>query len=125
MRRPMTFALLLVLAAFGASSASALELIMFRRAGCPWCAVWDREVGPIYPKTDIGRRLPMRLVDLDRGDEMKAPLKRPVRYTPTFVLHDGSREIGRIEGYPGQDFFWGLLENLVPKAEPDAVGARQ
>ena len=125
MRRPLILVVMLVLATLGASSASALELIMFRRAGCPWCAVWDREVGPIYPKTEIGRRLPMRLVDLDRGGELKAVLKSPVRFTPTFVLLDEDREIGRIEGYPGEDFFWGLLENLVPKSEPDAVGARQ
>jgi hypothetical protein len=57
----------------------------------------------------------MRLVDLDRGGELKAVLKSPVRFTPTFVLLDGDREIGRIEGYPGQDFFWARLENLAPK----------
>jgi hypothetical protein len=31
-------------------------------------------------------------------------------------------QIGRIEGYPGEDFFWGLVENLVPK--PAAEQAR-
>jgi hypothetical protein len=100
--------------ALGATAAAAMELVMFRRAGCPWCAAWDREVGPVYPKTEIGRRVPVRLVDLDRARDT-AGLRSPVRFTPTFVLFDGGREIGRIEGYPGQDFFWGLLENLVPK----------
>ena len=42
------------------------ELLMYRRAGCPWCAAWDREIGPVYPKTEIGRRLPVRFVDLDK-----------------------------------------------------------
>lgn len=36
-----------------------------------------------------------------------------MRYTPTFVLIDGGREVGRIEGYPGEAFFWGLLEKLA------------
>jgi hypothetical protein len=40
-------------------------------------------------------------------------LKSPVRFTPTFVLVQDGRELGRIEGYPGEDFFWGLLERLM------------
>jgi len=96
-----------------ASAADAAELLMYRRAGCPWCATWDREIGPIYPKTDIGRRVPLRMVDLDRGDTPAVRTRSPVRYTPTFVLVENGREIGRIEGYPGDAFFWGLLERLV------------
>ena len=42
------------------------------------------------------------------------PLK-PVIYTPTFVLIDNGKEIGRIIGYPGEDFFWGLLNEMVGK----------
>ncbi len=42
-------------------------------------------------------------------------------FTPTFVLFDDGREIGRIEGYPGEDFFWGLLQNLVPEPKPAAA----
>ncbi|MCC6889191.1 MAG: thioredoxin family protein [Hyphomicrobiales bacterium] len=85
---------------------------MYRRAGCPWCLAWDREVGPIYGKTDIGRAVPLRMIDLD-GERPQVVLKGPVRYTPTFVLVEDGRELGRIEGYPGDSFFWGLLERLV------------
>jgi thioredoxin-related protein len=97
------------------STASALELVMYRRAGCPWCAAWDREIGPIYGKTDVGRRLPIRFIDLERANERKFALKSPVRFTPTFVLVDEDREIARIEGYPGEDFFWGALERLLQR----------
>ena len=86
---------------------------MFRRAGCPWCATWDREIGAIYGKTDVGRRAPVRFIDLDRANEATLVLRSPVRFTPTFVLVDEDHEIGRIEGYPGEDFFWGLLERLL------------
>jgi thioredoxin-related protein len=108
-----------------ACRADAFELIMFRRIGCPWCAAWDREIGPIYAKTDLGRRIAVRLIDLDQRASMKFKLASPVRFTPTFVLLDEDREIGRIEGYPGEDFFWGQLERLVPsppeKPNKDAV----
>ena len=103
-----------------ANVADAAELVMFRRDGCPWCAKWDREIGPIYPKTDIGQRAPVRFVDIAQARHFDGELKSPVRFTPTFVLMDNGREVGRIEGYPGQDFFWARLENLAPK--PAAAG---
>jgi hypothetical protein len=96
-----------------ASAVDAAELVMYRRAGCPWCAMWDREIGPIYPKTDIGHRVPLRMVDLDRGSDPAIRTRSPVRYTPTFVLVENGQEVGRIEGYPGDAFFWGLLERLL------------
>src|SRR5262245_14068451 len=103
--------LLVLLAA--ASIAQAAELVMFRRDGCPWCATWDRDIGPIYGKTDIGRRVPLRMVDLPRERTACIRTRGPVLYTPTFVLVANGEEVGRIEGYPGDAFFWGLLERLV------------
>ena len=96
-----------------AAPAAAAELVMYRRDGCPYCATWERVIGPVYPKTDIGKRIPLRQVDLDRKPDGKVVLTSPVRFTPTFVLVDSGRELGRIEGYPGEDFFWGLLERLL------------
>lgn len=101
------------------SSAPAAELQMYRRAGCPWCQAWDRDVGPIYGKTDIGRRLPLRMVDLD-GERPRVLLKGPIIYTPTFVLVENAHEVGRIEGYPGDAFFWGLLDRLVQQLNSGA-----
>lgn len=124
MWRPWLIALALILGF--ASMADAAELVMFRRAGCPWCAKWDRAIAPIYPKTEAGRRVPLRQVDLERNSAPDVVLARPVRFTPTFVLVEGGREVGRIEGYPGEDFFWGLLENLISnlsKTMPDTAAA--
>ena len=93
--------------------ASSAELVMYRRAGCPYCLNWDREIGPIYPKTDVGKSLPLRQVHLDRGKDTSVELKSPVRYTPTFVLVEDGKEKARIEGYPGEFFFWARLEKLL------------
>ena len=102
-----------VIAASLIAPAAAAELVMFRTAGCPYCAAWDKAIGPVYPKTDIGKRIPLRPVDLERSKDGKVVLVSPIRFTPTFVLVDSGREMGRIEGYPGEDFFWGLLERLL------------
>jgi hypothetical protein len=104
-----------------ASMTNAAELVMFRRDGCPWCAKWDREIGPVYSKTELGRRAPLRVVNLDQGRDASVRVQRPIRYTPTFVLVENGEEHGRIEGYPGDVFFWVLLERLLeplPAASP-------
>ncbi len=94
---------------------------MFRRDGCPWCAKWDRKVGPIYPKTEFNRRAPLRHINLDRDRNPDPPVAHgPIRYTPTFVLVEGGKELGRIEGYPGDEFFWVRLANLLERLPPPA-----
>jgi hypothetical protein len=108
------------------ASATAAELVMYRRDGCPWCAAWDRVIGPIYAKTSIGQRVPIRFVDLETA-RAAISLIHPIRITPTFVLVEAGQERGRIEGYPGEDFFWGLLETLMrqlPAEQGDEFAAR-
>ncbi len=106
--------LLAVLALIGSlGPVLAAELVMYRRAGCPYCEAFDREIAPAYPRTEIGRKLPLREIDIHARDKSVA-LKIPVRYTPTFVLVENGQERARIEGYPGEFFFWPRLENLLP-----------
>lgn len=88
------------------------ELLLVGTAGCPWCARWDREIGPIYPRTDEGRRAPLRRVEI-RGFSEALALREPLRYTPTFLLVRNGGEVGRITGYQGADAFWGLLDVLL------------
>lgn len=102
------------------SSAKAAELLMFESPICEWCEAWNEEVGPIYPKTSEGSRAPLRRVNI--YDERPVDLRNieGIRFTPTFVLIDAAgKEIGRINGYPGEDFFWGLLSELIAKLPDD------
>ncbi len=108
---------LIVFSAATFEVARAAELVMFERAGCPWCQRWEREVAPIYPNTPEGRQAPLRKVDLDRGVPADLTLAAPVRFTPTFVLVENGREIGRVTGYINDASFWGLLEKLLLKTD--------
>jgi hypothetical protein len=98
-----------------AAPADAAELVYVFDPGCPYCRLWDREIGPAYGGSAEGKRAP--LVALDRRDPALASLKlaAPVRYTPTFVLMEDGVEIGRIVGYQGEDFFWGRLAGLLDR----------
>ena len=97
-------------------------LLMAEEHGCPWCARWDEEISHIYPKTPEGRAAPLRRFDLHSGWPTDITFERPVRFTPTFVLVVDGVEKGRIEGYPGEDFFWPMLSILFERAKLD-VGA--
>ncbi len=109
--RTLVLALLMVLAT--GAAASAAELVMFSRAGCPYCARFDREIAPIYGKSDEGKVAPLRRVDIDGPIPPDLGSIAVERITPVFVLVDHGREIGRIRGYPGEDNFWGLLAGLI------------
>lgn len=90
-------------------------LWMAEETGCVWCARWNKEIGPIYPKTAEGKTAPLMRYDLHAVTPPIA-LTRTVHYTPTFLLVQDGVEVGRIEGYPGEDFFWGLLGLLFERA---------
>lgn len=90
---------------------------MFEEPGCPWCKRWHAEVGIAYPKTKEGQRAPLRQLALLQQKQANASLTTPVTVSPTFVLVDRGQEVGRIVGYPGPDFFWGLLGELLEKLD--------
>lgn len=91
----------------------AAELYMMETAGCHYCIRWKEEIAPIYPKTAAGQFAPLVLHDIDAPLPTHVHLARKVVFTPTFVLLENGQELGRIEGYPGEDFFWGLLEAML------------
>lgn len=104
------------------SNARAAELVMFERAGCPWCEAFDRDIAPVYGKTDEGRRAPLRRVDITQAVPSDLAFIDVERLTPLFVMVDRGREIGRIRGYPGEDHFWGLLGVLIKRLDASGAG---
>jgi hypothetical protein len=108
-----------------ASGAAAAELLMFETEDCPWCRRWHAEIGPGYPKTEEGRRAPLRRLDIRQQAQAGAELERPVTATPTFVLVAGRREIGRLVGYPGSEFFYSLLGDLLSRLPAPDSSQRQ
>jgi hypothetical protein len=96
-----------------ASTPPVNQLVMFRQAGCPFCARWDREIGVTYAKTDEAKILPLREVDLHAPRPSDLRSIAGVIYTPTFVVMHCGAEIARITGYISPDQFWGLLDEAV------------
>ena len=44
-------------------------------------------------------------------------VERPARVTRTFILLREGREVAGLEGYPGPDFFWPLLGEMLAIAD--------
>lgn len=117
-RKALTaFSILLISGLFSGafSRLHSAELLMFESPGCPWCQMWHREIGPIYPKTAESTRAPLRRLTLSRDMRLDVSLAEPVVATPTFVLVENGKEIGRLTGYKDEASFWGLLGVLLQK----------
>lgn len=115
-------ALLFLFGSAGAPfAASRLELVMFESAACEWCELWRKEIGPVYAKSEEGGVAPLRVVSIHENKPADLKAITGIIYTPTFVLWDGEREIGRILGYGGEIQFWGLLDTLLKKQRERAA----
>ena len=91
---------------------------MLVQEGCGWCAQWHREIGPIYPRTAEGRRAPLRVVDIHEPWPQDLAGIRKERFTPTFILVENGKEVGRLRGYGGDTYFWFLLGEMFDKLNP-------
>lgn len=103
----------------GAVAQAETRLLMAEEPGCVWCARWNAEIADVYPRTSEGRAAPLHRFDIRDGAPDGVTLESKLRFTPTFILVRDGMEEGRIEGYPGEDFFWGLLGQIMERAGVD------
>lgn len=108
---------LLAIALSATAATAESVLVMIEERGCVWCARWNAEIAPIYPKTSEGKAAPLRRLDINQSMPAELSFKGKLHFTPTFVLMVDGKEISRLEGYPGEDFFWGLLGQMLKTAE--------
>lgn len=95
--------------------AAAAEMVMLVQPGCPWCAKFEKEIAPAWPNTPEGQRAPLRRVDITEPWPEDLAGVASERFTPTFILMEKGKEIGRLRGYPGDQFFWYLVDDLLAK----------
>ena len=110
------------LAAAPASDTDKTFLIYVYSPDCGACRQFDREIGPIYPKTTEAARLPLRKVLL--GDwqtgatEFAECAGAAVIGTPTFLQVRDCRELDRITGYSDAELFWLSLRRMINRLDP-------
>ena len=119
----MTVACSGLLLCLDGSKVNAAELLMIEEDGCFWCEAWNNDISGIYSKTVEGQSAPLRRADIKSDIEQEVSLKQSVHFTPTFLLVEDGKEVARIEGYPGEDFFWGMLNQILEVLPQDIAAA--
>lgn len=119
--RRYIFSLVFLVFSSGTAVADTM-LVMVEEKGCIWCARWNEEISDIYPKTAEGAAAPLMRMDIRAKRPEDISFARSLTFTPTFVLVVDGKEVSRIEGYPGEDFFWGLLSEMLSQATIDVSG---
>ncbi|MBF0614141.1 MAG: thioredoxin family protein [Magnetococcales bacterium] len=90
------------------------QLVVFVTDFCPYCKDFMQTVAPVYPKTDLGQKFPLVVVDNFAPPKEWEAKVWEVRFYPTFLLMDRQgRELGRFRGYRGEEPFWSELERMA------------
>lgn len=108
--------LMLAATLFGTRALAApkgLSLIMVDREGCVYCARWKAEILPGYAGHATGKQLPLKIIPMDGPWPNGIVLDRAPYISPTFLVMRDNVELARLEGYPGQAYFWSALETLL------------
>ena len=92
-----------------------IKLLMIDDTGCPFCELWDEEIGSKYSKTEEGKLAPLiRHHYCSKLPDQIILISEPI-ITPTFILLEENREKFRFEGYLGEEFFWSFLSEYLQK----------
>ena len=110
-------AMSIAFAALYAPTASAAELVYVEWKDCGYCKVFNRQMAWAYASSSIGRKIPLRRVDILR--RWPADLKRVNRpfYTPVFILVENGREVGRFDGYTSRQGFTSNVQRLLQRRQ--------
>lgn len=92
--------------AFTSGGLQAAELVMYEAVGCPYCKQWLTEVGPGYPASEQGRRAPLVRQMIKDPPRPGVTLAAPIAIVPTFVVIEQGKEVGRLTGFIGTEFFY-------------------
>lgn len=101
------------------AAAQELRLLMIEQVGCAVCMAFNRDVAPGYALSPAGAQAPLIHANL-RGPLPEGVVLATRPYvTPTFILigADG-QEISRMTGFPGEDFFWPFIDEMIAAARP-------
>ena len=89
------------------------KLLMITADYCVYCQIWEKEIGKIYPKTDISKIFPLEKIELDEQSISSESVNYETKITPTFIFFMEKEEIGRITGYSNAEMFWWQVDEIL------------
>ena len=98
------------------SSSQATEnslLLMVTDKTCLICMIWEKQIGKIYPKTEIANKFPLSRIEMKEFVNYSKHKLKKTNITPTFIFIRNNNEQGRIEGYTNPEMFWWQVDEIV------------
>ena len=90
------------------------KLLYFYSNTCAYCKAWENEIANIYLKTEFEDQFKLSFIDFSsNADFEKYGISKIVKVTPTFIFVEDKTEVGRIEGYNGQELFWWQVDEII------------
>lgn len=90
-----------------------MELVVMEAPGCIYCTLFRRDVLPSYAASPQAKDVPIRFVDLNDEAANDLGLDGPIDVVPTFLVMKNNREVGRIPGYMGPEFFFHGISHII------------
>jgi len=97
------------------SSLAANNLVMVTSEYCIYCQIWEKQIGKIYPKTDIAKNYPLKRIELEDFLKNHYYNVEKTNITPTFIFFEDQNEIGRITGYSNPEMFWWQVDEILQR----------
>ena len=91
------------------------KLVMITADYCVYCQIWEKEIGEIYPKTDISKSFPLERIELEENSISNDSGNYETKITPTFIFFRENEEIGRIIGYSSAEMFWWQVDEILDR----------
>ena len=91
------------------------KLLMITADYCVYCQIWEKEIGKIYPKTDVSKSFPLERIELDEFSIRNESDNYDTKITPTFIFFKEKEEIGRIIGYSSAEMFWWQVDEILDR----------
>ena len=113
--KKLNYIVLLIVIGFAKSSLAENSLLMVTSEYCLYCQIWEKQIGKIYPKTNIAKNYPLKKLELDDflNNENYNVVKTKI--TPTFIFFEDQNEIGRITGYSNPEMFWWQVDEILQR----------
>ncbi len=112
------FSLVIIFLFLSKSTFAENKLLMITADYCIYCQIWEKEIGKIYPKTEISKSFPLERIELDEylfDNDISDTNNYETKITPTFVFYRGNNEIGRITGYSSAEMFWWQVDEILDR----------
>ena len=72
------------------------KLVMITADYCIYCQIWEKEIGEIYPKTDISKSFPLERIELEENSISNDSGNYETKITPTLVFFRKMKKLGAL-----------------------------